>query len=113
MRKVGVLLTAVALGIGSVQAATPPQTTALHTELVAWQGKADFSAAYDYSSLTEVTDDYWAALSALGYSGTVTQTTRNSSTYLFTGTEGALEAVFTLYGDRVTATLSRVSIGTS
>lgn len=102
-----------ALGTGSVQAATPPRPTALHTELVAWQGDADFSADYDYSSLTEVTGDYWAALSALGYNGTVTQTSRNSSTYLFTGTEGALEAVFTLYGDRVTATLSRVSIEAS
>lgn len=113
MRKIMVLLMAVALGIGSVQAATPPQTTALHTELVAWQGEADFSADYDYSSLTEVIDDYWATLSALGYSGTVTQTSQNSSIYLFRGTEGTLEAVFTLYGDRVTATLSRVSIGAS
>ncbi len=113
MRKIGILLAAVALGIGSVQAATPPQTTALHTELVAWQGKTDFSADYDYSSLTEVIGNYWASLSALGYSGTVTQTSQNSSTYLFTGTEGTLEAIFTLYGDRVTATLSRVSIEAS
>ena len=110
MKQVWVLLIAAVLGTGSVQAATP-QNAALHTELVAWQGEgADgFSASYAYTSLTEVVDNYWASLSALGYSGTVTRMSRYSSTYLFQADEGTLEATFTLYGDLVTATLSRMS----
>ncbi len=110
MKQVWVFLIAAVLALGSVQAATP-QNTALHTELVAWQdeGADGFSASYDYTSLTEVVDDYWASLSALGYNGTVTRVSRYSSTYLFQADEETLEATFTLYSERVTATLSRRS----
>ena len=110
MKQIWVFLIAAALGTGSVQAATP-QNAVLHTELVAWQdeGADGFSASYDYTGLTEVVGDYWASLSALGFSGTVTRMSRYSSTYLFQADEGTLEATFTLDADRVTATLSRMS----
>lgn len=48
-------------------------------------------------------------MSALGYSGTVTRMSHYSSTHLFQADEEPLEATFTLYSDRVTATLARMS----
>jgi hypothetical protein len=108
MKNILVLLTALTLSLGSVQAASSSEA-ATHRSLAVWHsGEANpYRVSHAYTSLSEVVGAYWRALEALGYSGTVTETAQGGSSYLFTGALGQLEAVFTLKGDLVTVTLTQ------
>lgn len=66
----------------------------------------DLRALHADTSLTEIVDYYWRALTGLGFTGSVKASTRGKVTYAFVDGERHLEAVFTWQGGDVTADLS-------
>jgi hypothetical protein len=80
MKKALVLLAALTLSLGSVQAASFSEADTYRSLTVWHSGEADpYRANYAYTSLSEVVGAYWRALEALGYSGTVTETAQGGS----------------------------------
>ena len=115
MKPLFVALTAFTLSFGTAHANPPGSELELYSALAAWQGAATAPhvASYADASLTEVVDSYWAALSALGYGGTVTAGTPVSTSYAFSGGAGVLTATFVQAGETVVVTLSREAPGVS
>ncbi len=107
MKRLLTTLIALTLTAGTVHAATP-RTDAL--TLATWHvdPSSDYVASHSYTSLSEVVGNYWNSLHALGYQGSLTAASASSTTYVFTGAEGTLEATFTLSGEEVNTVISRV-----
>lgn len=70
------------------------------------QLEAGFDALHADTSLTEVIDYYWNALSALGFTGSVAGVSRQVTSYSFKNGDSRLEAVFTQRGSDILADLS-------
>lgn len=75
----------------------------LHTD-----PSSDHAASYSYTSLSEVVGEYWQTLRDLGYRGSLSKASASSTTYLFEGARGTLEATFTLRGNEVHTTVDRL-----
>ena len=99
--------TALALSVGTTYANPFGGEAELYRDLVDWHSAAATRhiASYTDASLTEVVDGYWAALGALGYSGSVTAGTPASTTYAFDGAAGAYTATFVQADEAVVVTL--------
>lgn len=65
-----------------------------------------FQAVHTYTSLSEVIDYYWNALTSLGFEGTIDAVTADTSSYTFTNDDNQLTAVFTWQGDKVAVDLA-------
>ncbi len=110
MKRILIALTTLTLVFGTVQAASfRTQDASVETTLAVWHSEGEnlHTASYTHSSLSEVVDGYWSALHGLGYSGRLEEVGASSTTYVFEGLEGTLEATFALEGENVTATLAR------
>lgn len=109
MKRILITLIALTLTAGTVHAASfSAQENTVPLTLAAWHTdpSSDHAASYNHTSLSEVVDAYWQALHALGYRGTLTEATASSTTYVFEGSTGTLEATFTLTGNVVSTIVS-------
>lgn len=111
MKRLLVTLIALTLTAGTVQAASfgaqqgtlPVALATLHTS-----PNSAHVASYSHTSLSAVVGAYWQALRDLGYQGSLTEASANSTTYLFEGSGGTLEATFSLTGDEVSTTVNQL-----
>lgn len=86
------------------------ESAPLSPQVVRLEAQTDGSldAAHSYTTLSQIVDHYWYALTDLGFAGVITSMTPNTSIYTFTIRTDQLVAVFTDQGKEVTVNLAWV-----